>query len=309
MYQQHELSRAFPAMLPEELQALRQDIKANGLLSPIVKYQGEILDGWHRLGVCLTEGVEPRYIDLEEGLDPVRYVMSVNLHRRHLTGSQRASAAVACERWANDGHQPNRTPGVRLETNESMARTASVHPNTIKAAKKAHVAGLGDAVREGKVSAKDAAIIADLPENERQAAIERPTSRPKRQAHKDCGEVQELRQRVHEQEEDINAQALEILVLGEKIRVQNRIVKADDRTTASLEEIGRLTESCRVAHNRIDELMAHNHDLAGKAKMWKRKCQKFEAQRNEQAGNVPDEPDDEVDYCDESDSFEFEVAP
>jgi len=53
-----------------------------------------ILDGRNRYKACLELGIEPDVCELEECDDPVAYVISTNLHRRHLTKAQWAAIAV-----------------------------------------------------------------------------------------------------------------------------------------------------------------------------------------------------------------------
>src|SRR5215471_5567565 len=86
-YEYHELAREVPAMPSAELRELAKDIKANGLQVPIVLYEGKILDGRHRYHACVTEGIEPVFVDFE-GDDPFDFVLSMNLHRRHLSAAQ-----------------------------------------------------------------------------------------------------------------------------------------------------------------------------------------------------------------------------
>ena len=77
----------------EELGELADDIMLNGLHQPIVLYQGQILDGRNRYQACELAGIEPDCTEYE-GDDPLGYVLSLNLHRRHLTASQRAALAA-----------------------------------------------------------------------------------------------------------------------------------------------------------------------------------------------------------------------
>ena len=52
----HPLSEAFPLLEGEELQALADDIKANGLREKLVVYDGMILDGRNRYAACTMAG-------------------------------------------------------------------------------------------------------------------------------------------------------------------------------------------------------------------------------------------------------------
>lgn len=161
---QHPLSRAFPKMPDSDLFQLINDVRENGQREPIVIYDGQILDGWHRYMACQACGLEPKSYELPEDVDPVSWVLSRNLHRRHLEAGQRASAIILCREWKKDGRpQINRTPGVQFSapaTNKEMAEEAHVSTSTIKNAKAAHRAGLGEKVRDGELSAKKAAEIA-----------------------------------------------------------------------------------------------------------------------------------------------------
>jgi hypothetical protein len=56
-------------------------------------YAGKILDGRNRWLACRSADVEPVFREYE-GDQPVQYVLSMNLRRRHLTISQRATVAA-----------------------------------------------------------------------------------------------------------------------------------------------------------------------------------------------------------------------
>jgi hypothetical protein len=99
----HEALAAFPEITPPEYEDLKSDIKRLGqLLVPIVRCGGRIMDGRARLQACQELGIEPQYKDCspEDIGDPYLFVDSLNLHRRHLTQSQRAiRAARSAERF------------------------------------------------------------------------------------------------------------------------------------------------------------------------------------------------------------------
>jgi hypothetical protein len=90
-YTFHEAANLFPMLAAHELEALANDIKQTGLLNPIVLYQGQIIDGRNRYLACQRAGVEPHFIQWEpNGISPLDWVISQNIHRRHLNASQRA---------------------------------------------------------------------------------------------------------------------------------------------------------------------------------------------------------------------------
>jgi ParB-like chromosome segregation protein Spo0J len=88
----HPAAEVFP-MLPEgELQELAADIKENGLRESLKTSNGFLIDGRNRLAACEIAGVEPRMEELNGSTDPVAYILSVNINRRHMTRVQRAVA-------------------------------------------------------------------------------------------------------------------------------------------------------------------------------------------------------------------------
>jgi ParB-like chromosome segregation protein Spo0J len=69
------------------------DIRANGLLEPVIFHDGRILDGRNRYRACQQLGIEPASQEFR-GPDPLAFVISKNLQRRHLDESQRAMVAA-----------------------------------------------------------------------------------------------------------------------------------------------------------------------------------------------------------------------
>ena len=89
----HPACLLFPRLNDEDLQALADDIRQNGLLNPIVTLDGQILDGRNRLAACKIANVKPRFVEWDGEGSPLSWVVAINLMRRHLTPSQRAVVA------------------------------------------------------------------------------------------------------------------------------------------------------------------------------------------------------------------------
>ena len=158
-FKQHPLSAAFPSMSSDDFAALVEDVRANGQREPVIVLDDMVLDGWHRYSACLQLDIKPAHFTFA-GADPVAFVLSQNLHRRHLSASQRAAAVVACNEWA-PARRPNKVePGSTLsQTNAQMAKVAHVTPRTITDAKAAHKAGLTPAIKDGALTVKEAAKV------------------------------------------------------------------------------------------------------------------------------------------------------
>ena len=92
----HDLSKLFPPISEEDFGKLVADIKANGLHQHIVRYQGKILDGNNRYRACSLAGIEPTFAEFTGiDADAQRYVISANIHRRHLSPDQRRDIIAA----------------------------------------------------------------------------------------------------------------------------------------------------------------------------------------------------------------------
>src|SRR6266545_4289048 len=85
----HPAAAIFPMLPEDELNEMAADIKVNGLTHPIVVKDGLLIDGRNRREACKRAGIEPQAVELN-GADPVAYVLSANINRRHMTKGQRA---------------------------------------------------------------------------------------------------------------------------------------------------------------------------------------------------------------------------
>ena len=127
-------------MLPgHELEELAQDIRKNGLLFPITIFEKMILDGRNRWAACKRAHVKPAFVEFS-GEDPVAFVLSNNLARRHLPAGKRAEYAVKImavgEVWASKGRQKINASNEAFIKEKDVARVTGVSRSTIQRAKK-----------------------------------------------------------------------------------------------------------------------------------------------------------------------------
>jgi len=90
----HPAAELFPMIPDSDFDAFVEDIRVNGQMEPVVlDADGRLLDGRNREKACRRLGVQVttrRY----DGDNPLQFVISHNLRRRHLTDSQRAMIAA-----------------------------------------------------------------------------------------------------------------------------------------------------------------------------------------------------------------------
>lgn len=261
MHARHELSAAFPDMTAGDFAALCDDIAAHGVRLPVVLLGDKVLDGWHRYRAALEVGANVKF-EQYIGADPAAYVLGLNLHRRHLSASQRAAAVVACSEWKPVGKPTvsgNSAPGAELGASaKELAARADVSPRTIEAAKAAQRAGLGEAVRDGKMSAKAAAEQAK-------------GGQPKRRMR--IVDADEAPPEVEPADEEAAAVTRDILADYERLL---RIVESDDKAAEAWAECQTLTrrleEMDALYKAKCDELAT----MTREAKRWMRRAEALE---------------------------------
>jgi hypothetical protein len=136
-----------------------------------------VLDGRHRLRACEELGREPRVREARPDDDPLALVVSLNLHRRHLTDSQRALIAAGLATMAQ-GRRTDRQPSATgPEVSQAGAATAlQVSERSLRRAKIVRDHGAPElvaAVANGEVAVSAAANLARLPEDEQRAVLAR----------------------------------------------------------------------------------------------------------------------------------------
>ena len=171
----HPLAALFPLLAGPDLEALAADIGTNGLAEPIVLLDGQILDGRNRHAACSLAGVDPSFSEYV-GADPAAWVVSKNLHRRHLSESQRAMVASRLAGMGRGKPSVNRQI-CRFKTQPEAAELLNVAARSVGSARVVQQQGvpeLVDAVDSGGIAVSRAAEIARMPDDEQRAAVSAP---------------------------------------------------------------------------------------------------------------------------------------
>ena len=171
-YEFHPLANIFPPMTEAELKVLSDDIGRNRQQEPITLYQGLILDGRNRYLACKKAYVEPKTVELPSGVDPLAFVISANLHRRHLNETQRGMIAYRLANMRRGGREAN--PSKEGIDQAKAAEMLNVSVSTVERAAKLAKANMPDlvtAAEQGKVKVSTAIKFAEKKPEERQALL------------------------------------------------------------------------------------------------------------------------------------------
>lgn len=264
----HPLCTLFPRMGDFEFAALVEDIKAHGLLSPIVTYEGMILDGGNRYRACIEAGVpiDPvadmvEYQGGKEGV--VSFVLSSNFHRRHLTIGQQAAIVAACQDWA----LADQRGGDRVSEHFATLRLATTADRAA-----ASGAGVRTQWMADKVAKSDPELLKEvasgavsLPDAVRRVDGKEPRKAPK---ERDAGteqllaKIEELKWEVGERKQEVedlramlDEQGRNMKHLIEDNESMARVLESNAPAAAAMAEAKKAREMHRILQSTIDGLM------------------------------------------------------
>ena len=185
-----------PSADEDELQSLADDIRAHGLLDPIVLFERRILDGRNRAAACESAGLTPRYVEFEGTREEaLMFVVSHNLKRRHLTKQAIADTLVEAEDFNLDYELGEPAARSDIKMSAQKPKTASSRElakaaggvvsremiNATRKVKEKAEPELREAVKRGRIGVQDAAKVADLPPDQQKAIAASP--KPRRAAN------------------------------------------------------------------------------------------------------------------------------
>lgn len=170
----HPIADTFPLMTRDEYAGLRDDIEQNGLLEPIWLYESKIIDGRNRYQACVELGITPTYRKWEGTGSPLAFSVSLNLHRRHLSESQRAM--IAARLATQSEGRPTKTASIEAVSQTEAAQMLNVSRASVQRAHEVLERGspaLIASVDSGSVAVSDA--VRQLRREEDRARLSKPS--------------------------------------------------------------------------------------------------------------------------------------
>jgi hypothetical protein len=139
-FEYHELANLFPMLEGELYRELVLSIQDNGQREPIALLDNKILDGRNRHKGILEVGIAPRYVRLPPQTDALKYVLVKNLHRRHLSESQRAMIAAKLANLSQGGDRSK--PPIDGMSVNAAANALNVGSKSVERAKRVQKDGV-----------------------------------------------------------------------------------------------------------------------------------------------------------------------
>lgn len=206
----HPLANLFPLIEGEDFDEFCAGIKADGILhDKIVLLDGLILDGRNRYRACLATGVTMHFETFNANVhgDPLKYVIGKNLHRRHLSESQRAmvAAGIATMRQGERTDLPSIEGRSRAVSQGDAAKMVNVGVASVERATEVRDHGapeLVEAVKAGEVTVSAAVeIVRALPvEDQRKLLADVAEAPDTKKAF--SGVVKDLRRKKQDEKKD-----------------------------------------------------------------------------------------------------------
>jgi N6-adenosine-specific RNA methylase IME4 len=173
----HPLANLFPLIDGAEFDDLVADIKANGQHEDIMLLDGKVLDGRNRYRACLVAGVAPRFVAFRQDPhgEPLAFVVSKNLKRRHLNESQRAMVAARLETYRHGDNQHSSGDANLHVRRDEAAKQLGVSPRSVASAavvRDKATPEIVQAVDRGRLPISQAAVASRLSREQQQRIAE-----------------------------------------------------------------------------------------------------------------------------------------
>lgn len=189
-YTNHPAADLFPMMQGKQWEEFKEDIRQNGFQESVTLYKNQILDGRNRykaaMELDMLDDLPISEIDDDHQFDPFQWVISRNLHRRHLTESQRGMVAAKLARLQVGDVASQKIGGsIDSPSLQNAADQLQVGRATVVRAKSVLEHGSPDliaSVERGEIAVSRAATVAKTTPKEKQVDVAK--EKPKQQVAK-----------------------------------------------------------------------------------------------------------------------------
>jgi hypothetical protein len=264
----HPLCTYFPRMSEAEFSALKDNIQAIGQTHPIYTLDGMILDGGNRYRALCELDIEP-LMTAYTGNNPTQFILSSNLHRRHLSQGQSAAIVSASQSWvkAQVSTASDLPTVLPLATAEARAKQSGVGQRTQQMADKLIKEAPAELVKE-VIDGKKSLTKAIKEITPAKPVIAKPELDP----------VIDAAIQSSQAEASTNDQALSQLIEEQHATIQaleadkqtlKAVLEADDKLAASFDEVKALTADNQALNERIKELNTEKEAALKAADYWK----------------------------------------
>ena len=260
----HPLCTLFPRLSGNEYQTLVDDIRENGLREPITLHDGMILDGGNRYRACIDAGVTPSFRAFD-GANIVTFVLSANLHRRHLSPGQQAAIVASAQDWAKAQTvgKPKSGNLAGLDRVQDRAAQSGASDRTQRMADKV--------VRENpELAAKVGRGEVSLPEAVERVTGKKPGKKPSKILPRNLPPEKDP------EPENFGPDDDEIAMLEERDRIEraafDKLIQSDDALAAATAEIKRMAAELAVVKQQRDTYMNRCNELIRQVRAIKREA-------------------------------------
>lgn len=248
----HPAAELFPMMSETEFQAMKEDIRLHGQNDDVLIWNGTLLDGRNRLKACTELGIEAGWAEIPKTTDPVAWVLSHNLHRRHLTTAQRAMVADKLATLLHgDNQYENEDAQICASSQSEAAKQLKVSRRSVQTArrvrKKASKKVIA-AVESGTMSLN--AAVASTKPSEAKAKAQAEAKAAKEKAKADAAAE---RARLKAEKDKAKADAA---AAKEKAKADKEAAKAAAATPA-----GQIANLKNLINQHIGKIVRHLADL------------------------------------------------
>jgi len=267
----HPLCSYFPRMNDSDFNALKSDINANGQLHPIFLLDGMILDGGNRYRALTELGIVP-ICEEYTGNNPVQFVLSSNLHRRHLTQGQAAAIVSATQNWQNahsQGRPEKRCNVAPLNSVADRASESGAGHRTQKDADKLVKNATPELVKQvttGEKSLNQALVEADL--------------KPARKIEVKSPEIESSKP---SREDELLSLIEDMKAMADMLKAENalllKMTESDDKVSVLLKDVTVLNATNSALNSRLNGMNTERTAMIGRIKWLEKQLKKYAPER------------------------------